>query len=177
MVLQEFRQTLAALQGVLGELAARPAAAGASVFSPPAASTVSATVRPTPQRSCALCSTPGDTCWSNLMQQLAGGCSADAQLTFSDFRGLQSRPLIAAGRIGIRGTTQWLAGTLQVQSWLSSLCRGVGAAAWGAVSQADTAALALARRVLLPLPAANAQVLARPVIAFAAGKGDKQLDS
>lgn len=50
MVLQEFRQTLAALQGVLGELAARPAAAGGSVFSPPAASTVSATVRPIPQR-------------------------------------------------------------------------------------------------------------------------------
>jgi hypothetical protein len=49
---------------------------------------------------------------------------------------------------------------LQVQSWLSSLCRGVGAAAWGAVSQADTAALALARRVLLPLPAAGVQVFA-----------------
>ena len=45
MLLQEFRHTLAALQQVLGELAARPAAAGASVFSPPAASAVSATVR------------------------------------------------------------------------------------------------------------------------------------
>jgi hypothetical protein len=58
-MLQEFRQTLAALQGVLGELAARPAAGGGSVFSPPAASTVSVTVRPTPQRSSALCSAPG----------------------------------------------------------------------------------------------------------------------
>jgi hypothetical protein len=55
---------------------------------------------------------------------------------------------------------------MQVQGWLSSLCRGVGAAAWGAVSQADTAALALARRVLLPLPAADPQVPARPVIAL-----------
>lgn len=44
---------------------------------------------------------------------------------------------------------------MQVQGWAASLCRGAWGAAWGAVSQADTAALALARRVLLPLPVAQ----------------------